>query len=311
MSFNLNMKNNIFSVSVTFNPDIELFNRQIDSLHNQVQSIVIVDNASSNYNQLYDYIEQKKKLLTCEIVFISNENNLGLGSAQNIGIKYGIEKGATDILLLDQDSVLKENFIASLLQDRAELENVNIKVGALGPIYYNEVTKQVYPITKFIGPFIKRFAPTSTPEEASFLIASGCFISVDVLKEVGLMNEDLFIDFIDVDWCFRAQASGYKVYVSPRAIMMHTIGETRLNLGGRSIAVHSPLRRYYLYRNSVFMVRNKNIPFGYKLREITFNTFRLIVYFSVSKDRMKYLKYSFQGFKDGINGVGGECPRRF
>jgi rhamnosyltransferase len=305
------MSNKVFSISITYNPDLELLNRQINSLQNQVQCIVMVDNGSANADELKKYYETQQINKQQNLIVIWNNRNMGLGYAQNIGIKEAIKNGATDILLLDQDSVLMDNFIINLLDTREELQHQNIRIGAIGPVYYNETTNQIYPITKFWGPFIKRIEPSTKPEEASFLIASGCLINTDVLKDVGFMNEVLFIDFIDVDWSFRAQSTGYKLFVSPKAVMMHTIGESRMNVGGRSIAVHSPLRRYYLFRNSIFMVQNKNIPVGYKLREIIFNTLRLIVYFSASKDRIKYLKYSINGFKDGLNNVGGECPHKF
>ncbi|RYX80170.1 glycosyltransferase family 2 protein, partial [bacterium] len=296
----------IFSVSVTYNPDLNLLNRQIDSLYNQVYCITIVDNGSSNIIQLKDYLCKKQVEIKRSFIIVYNVKNAGLGYAQNIGIKAAIENDASDVLLLDQDSVLKNDFVTNMLITRKGLLSKNIKVGAIGPIYYNEVTHEMYPITKFWGPFIKRIRPSEKPEEASFLIASGCFINIDVLKEVGLMNEKLFIDCIDVDWSFRACAIGYKLFASPSVMMMHTIGEKRLNLFGRSIAVHSPFRRYYLFRNSVFMVKSKNIPIGYKIREIVFNTLRLIVYFTASGERLKYLKYSINGFKDGMKGVGGE-----
>ncbi|MEX8548402.1 MAG: rhamnosyltransferase [Mucilaginibacter sp.] len=301
----------IFSVSVTYNPDLDLLNRQIDSLCNQVYCITIVDNGSLDITQLKDYLSNKQFEIKKEFIIVYNDKNIGLGSAQNIGIKAAIENSASDVLLLDQDSVLKADFVSNIFAARHELLNKKIKVGAIGPVYYNEVTQEMYPITRFWGPFIERIKPSEKPEEASFLIASGCFININVLKEVGLMDEKLFIDCIDVDWSFRARAMGYKLFASPKVMMMHTIGEKRLNIGGRSIAVHSPFRRYYLFRNSVFMVKNKNIPIGYKIREIVFNTLRLIVYFTVSTERIKYLKYSFNGFKDGIRGVGGECPYKF
>jgi rhamnosyltransferase len=305
------MNINIYSISVTFNPDIPLLERQIDSLDGQVKKILIVDNDSSNRDELETFLAKKAKATGTELVFLTNGKNMGLGFAQNYGIRYAIDKGASDVLLLDQDSVLTEGFINSMSTTRNHLIAEGVNVGAIGPVYFNEVTKQVYPITKYKGPFIKRLKPTDKPEEASFLIASGCFISVDVVKIVGLMNEELFIDCIDVDWSFRAQEKGYKLFADPTATMMHTIGEKRMKVAGRSIAVHSPLRRYYLFRNSVFMVRSKNIPIGYKIREIAFNAFRLIVYFSASKDRLRYLKYSFRGFWDGIKGVGGECTHKF
>lgn len=301
----------IYSISITYNPDIALLNRQIESLYSQVQGIVIVDNGSANFDELNNYLISKQNDIKREFIVIYNNKNTGLGYAQNTGIKTAIQNGASDILLLDQDSVLEENLIINLIADREILEKDYKRVGAMGPVYYSEITNQAYPITKFWGPFIKRLTPTTLPEEASFLIASGCLINNNVIKDVGMMNEELFIDFIDIDWCFRARAKGYSMYASPKAKMMHTIGEKRMNVAGRSIAVHSPLRRYYLFRNSIFMVRDKNIPIGYKVREITFNTLRLIVYFSVSRDRFKYLKYSVSGFIDGIKGIGGECSHKF
>jgi rhamnosyltransferase len=301
----------IFSISVTYNPDITLLERQIDSLYEEVDRIIIVDNASSNINQLRGSIASKQAEGKTEIVFISNSKNTGLGRAQNIGLKKALELGADDLLLLDQDSILTDGFINNLLFDREDLLKKGIRVGALGPIYFNEATGEVYPITKYWGPFIKRLKPNKSPEEASFLIASGCFINKKVLSDVGFMNESLFIDCIDIDWSFRVRGKGYKLFASPRALMMHTIGEKRTNVFGRSIAIHSPLRRYYLFRNSVFLVRDKNIPIGYKVREIVFNTLRLLVYFTISKERIKYIKYSLRGFKDGINNVGGECPYKY
>lgn len=305
------MASTVFSVSITYNPDIELLDRQIDSLLDQVQCIVIVDNGSRNVEFLKEYLERKQREVNHIFIVVYNAKNMGLGYSQNAGIKVAINKGATDVLLLDQDSVLQGGFIKNLIETRAQLEAEHVRIGAMGPVYYNERTNQTYPITKYWGPFIQKLKTKEKAVEVSYLISSGCFISTNVIKDIGLMNEDLFIDCIDIDWSFRAQARGYKLYASPKAIMMHIVGEERLSIGGRSIAVHSPLRRYYLFRNSVFMVRSENIPLGYKVREIVFNTLRLVVYFSVSKDRMKYLKYGISGFRDGLSGKGGECTHKF
>ena len=198
-----------------------------------------------------------------------------------------------------------------MLDTEIELEDKNFKVGAIGPVYYNEVTGEVYPITKYKGPFIERIKPTTKPVEATFLIASGCFINIKVINDVGGMNEQLFIDYVDVEWCFRAKSKGYKLFASPEVRMMHTIGDNRTSVMGRSISVHSPLRRYYLYRNSIYMIKNKSIDSGYKIREITFNLLRLVVFLILSKEKSKYFKYSMSGFRDGFRGKVGKCPYNY
>jgi rhamnosyltransferase len=284
----------IFSITVSFNPDIPLLNRHLNSIPSSLFK-VLVDNGSINRVQ----IEELTKKIS-NIVLIQNNENLGLGKAQNIGINYALINDATDVLLLDQDSIINNEILLNLLESRNQLISNEVKVGAIGPIYTNENTGEIYPITKYIGPFIKRIVNFNKPVEASFIIASGCLINKDVLKTVGLMNEEYFIDFIDVEWCFRAKNKGFKVYSTPFAKMIHNIGDSRMSILGRSISVHSPVRRYYLCRNSIFMIRDNNIDLGYKIREIAFNLLRLLVFFILSKDRIMYLKYSYKGYKDGV-----------
>ena len=121
------------------------------------------------------------------------------------------------------------------------------------------------------------------------------------------MNEELFVDYIDIEWSYRARSKGYKLFAVPVAVMNHTIGDNRYNFLGRMISIHSPLRRYYLSRNSVFMLRCSYISFGYKLRELVLNFVRVFVYAMISKNKLKYFRYSFVGLLDGIRGKFGQC----
>lgn len=301
----------ICAVIVTFNPDLDLFLRQLMSFLKQVDFIVVVDNDSKNIDQIEALLNSNELKYILESCLLKNASNVGLGKAQNDGIKLAVSKSATHVLLFDQDSVLNEGFVEGLIATEASLKKDGLKVAAVGPTYYNELTGEVYPITKYKGPFIERIQPENVPIQATFLIASGCLISVDVFEKIGYMNEDLFIDYIDVEWSFRAKSKGYGVYATPFAKMSHTIGDNRTSIFGRSISVHSPLRRYYLFRNSIYMVKNPSISIGYKIREVVFNTFRFIIFLTLSKDRIMYFKYSISGFMDGLKGIVGKCPHDF
>lgn len=301
----------ICSITVTYNADLKIILKQIEELLSQVQKVIIIDNGSQNNDQLNTLIRSNFESYLGNIKIIINEKNMGLGFAQNQGIRYALEQGASDLLFLDHDSSIERNFVRHLKSSRDELMRNNIKVGAIGPIYYNKTTNEQYPITRFHGPFISRLQPSSEPLEATFLISSGMLVNVEIINSIGLMDEMMFVDCIDVQWCFRARAKGYKLFSTPCAKMNHIIGDTRINILGRNISVHSPLRRYYLYRNSIYMVKDKNTPWGYKLREAIFNFFRLIIFFIISNDRIKYLKYSIKGFQDGIKGIYGECLHDF
>ena len=302
----------ITAVVVTYNPDLITFWRLFQSIVYQVDKIVIIDNCSDNLEGIKRIIQDFSLSLEQEIDLISNKVNEGLGKAQNAGIKLAKnEPKTTHVILFDQDSILDEGFIDGLIKAEKMLVLRGIKLAAIGPTYYNEITGEIYPITKYRGPFIDRIIPLEEPVEATFLIASGCLISISVIDFVGYMNEDFFIDYIDVEWSFRARSLGFQVYASPSSKMKHTIGDNRTSIFGRSISIHSPLRRYYLYRNSIYMMKNPVISFGYKIRELTFNLLRFGVFLILSKERMKYLKYSTSGLVDGFNGVKGKCPYNF
>lgn len=296
----------IAAIIVLYNPNIELLIKQFESVCNQVEDVIYVDNASSNYDDFITAIGNNRKKHNIHI--IKNDINMGLGYAHNQGIQEAKKIDAFAVLVLDHDSVLKPNFVYELTNSIKILYKSGVKVAAVGPIYINESTEEQYPITSYVGPFIKRLKPSKLPVEASVLISSGSLIPIDVLHQVGGMNEDLFIDYIDIEWSFRARSKGYKLYAIPSAIMNHQIGDNRISIFGRMVSIHSPLRRYYLSRNSIYMLKCPYVSVGYKLRELTFNALRMLVFALISDNRMLYIKYSLKGVFDGIKGKYGKCP---
>ncbi|PSW30383.1 rhamnosyltransferase [Photobacterium phosphoreum] len=283
----------IISVTVTYNPDCNCLEKQLQSLKNQISTSFVVDNGSSN-------IEQIEKLVNkFDYQLIKLDRNMGLSFAQNRGIEAAIRYGADYLLLLDQDSILNDNFVCEM---KSVYDKYN--VGVLGPSFYDPENNQYYPGTNYIGPFIKR-TPISIITDVTYVIASGSFFSASVYRAVGKMEEDLFVDYIDVEWSLRAKSLGYKVAMTNTASMSHTIGDSRLNILGRKISVHSPMRRYFLVRNSFFMIRKSYIPTGYKIREVIFNFIRSLISLCVNEDRLLTMKMILSGIKDGLLGRFG------
>lgn len=287
----------ISSVTVTYNPDIDCFKAQLQSLHHQLDNCVIVDNGSKNVVEIESLCQQFQYDL------IKLNTNRGLSYAQNIGIENAISRGADYLLLLDQDSVLGANFISAMSQIYTQYN-----VGILGPSFYDPHTNELYWGTNYIGPFIKRTAIQEITD-VTYVIASGSFFSTEVFKRVGKMEEALFVDYIDVEWALRAKKLGYRVAMTNKASMAHTIGDSRLNLLGRKISVHSPMRRYFLVRNSFFMIRKPYIPVGYKIREIFLNFVRAGISLIHNKEKKKTLMMIFYGVYDGLSGRFGPFNR--
>lgn len=291
--------NNVFAILVTYNPDEKVFDKVLSSISSQVP-IIIIDNASKNH----DFIcELSKKHSNIELSFL--KSNIGLASAQNIAIGIAKKNMASHVLFFDQDSIIENEFVNNLISAEEALLQSGVSVGAVGPGFYDPDNNMMYPATVYKGLFIKRVSLDKQPIEASFVIASGCLIRMSVLDDVGLMKDELFIDYIDIEWSLRAKALGYPVFVVPSAKMAHTIGEKRISIFGRPISIHSPIRRYFMLRNSFFMMKLPYVPLGYKLREVVFNFARFALGFIFSNDKVVYLQYAIKGITDGIKGRYG------
>ncbi|WEJ92060.1 MAG: glycosyltransferase family 2 protein [Klebsiella huaxiensis] len=282
----------IAAIIVTYNPDVNVLKNLVTALCQQVEKVIIVDNNSENHNEIV-YFDNK-------VSVIKEDMNIGLAKAQNIGINKVIDV-CSHVLIFDQDSAIDSNFVEKQLKCESELLSQNIKLSAVGPTFIDEETKYEYPATVYKGPFIKHVDIKDRPVKATFVIASGSLIRTSVLKDVGLMLDDFFIDFVDVEWCIRANAKGYSCFINPYIKMSHCIGERRIKLLGRMISMHSDFRKFYIYRNGLYMIRLPYIPLGYKLRVFVFNIIRSILGVLTSTDKKQSLKATIKGWACGFS----------
>lgn len=296
--------NKVCAVIVTYNPDTETLKRQNRSLCHQVDAIVYIDNGSEDRSGLELLLES----FSGQFQIYFNPTNQGLGKAQNQGIRMAFRQGATHVLLLDHDSILLDGFVANLLEGESRMLASHCKIGAVGPVFYDEIRHTQYPVSVYGKLNIKKIYPRKEDLFASFLIASGCLIRKEVMEEVGLMNEGLFVDMVDNEWCSRASEKGYKLLVTPQAKMYHKIGDRRMTFLRMNISYHGPLRRYYLCRNCVHGLRFRGIPFFIRIRILGLSVLRMLAMVLTQKNRLTYWKYCFRGFCDGFRGVYGECP---
>nr|WP_081354922.1 glycosyltransferase family 2 protein [Pluralibacter gergoviae] len=295
-------ENKVAAVIVTYNPEIGSLASLIKAISLQVAEVIVVDNNSDN---VYEY--SSKIEVSSNVIIIKLHENKGLSTAQNLGIKNASDD-VKFFLLFDQDSMVESDFVCKQLNCYKKLIDEGKKVAAVGPTFVDRVSKYKYPATIYKGPFLKRVEVCDIPTESTFIIASGSLIPKDILETVGLMLDDFFIDFVDVEWCLRARKYGFLSYINPSSTMQHSIGDLRIVLFGRMISLHSDFRKFYIYRNGIFMTRLNYIPLGYKIRVVVFNLIRTFLGIAVSKNKMKSLKASskgwFHGFK-GFNKISG------
>jgi rhamnosyltransferase len=301
------MRYNVCAVVVTYNPDIAVFADVIAKLDEQVNQIIIVDNHSNNCSDIEAVAQQS----SCR--FVSTSENMGIAHAQNLGVAYGIEQNAQYMLFMDQDTILPDGAVDDLYDMCRDLEAKGVKVGSIGHAYRDTHDGKVSIAARAQGHrLIRRAAPpdTDTLLEADFVIASGSLIPIPALQEVGLMDETLFIDLVDVEWGLRALSRGYRNFQSLRKIMTHTLGNGRINLFGKSISLHTPIRDYYVIRNSILMLGRDYVGLAWKLYFFR----RLFPFFIVfgffANHKMARLHFMTRGLIDGVLNRGGRYGQR-
>jgi rhamnosyltransferase len=126
------------------------------------------------------------------------------------------------------------------------------------------------------------------------------------------MDEGLFIDHVDTEWCLRAKSQGFRLFGVPSAAMEHRIGgEVRsVRLGGRvrHVSLHSPLRLYCNQRNSLLLHRRGYPSLRWRLADLSRMVMRFVYYGILAEGRSENLRWLLRGIWDGIRGLEGPPP---
>jgi rhamnosyltransferase len=296
--------NTVCAVIVTYHPDLSRLEALIESVVAQTNSVVVVDNGSSP--EVLDFIH--KLALRGKIELIAFGENRGIAAAHNAGIRFAIAQKFAYVLLLDHDSKLQPGCLPQLLQATRRLAHSGITVAAVGPQYLDATAAQRAFFLRFNQWGFRKIYVKDASDviEASLIISSGSLIAVDALQVIGLMDETLFIDGVDWEWCFRASAKGYRLFGIAAAVMQHNLGDSGVPVLGRTLSLHSPLRHYYMYRNTLLMCKIKQIPLSWKPYVLSRLVLRFFIYMILAPRRRERCGMILRGVRDGVLGRHGQ-----
>lgn len=294
------MDNKIDVVLVTYNPNIGMVRGCIDSLVLSVRKIWIVDNYSTECS-----IKDDLGDIYGNVELIQLGENKGIAFAQNIGIQKAIEEGADYILLSDQDTVYPTGFSENMVGvfDNGQFENI----AAVAPLFRDvngTENNNGFTLSSLFS-YYQAF-PKKGIHKIYFAIASGMIVKASVIKEIGGMDEDLFIDWVDMEWCWRALKGKYLILGNANMIIEHSLGDCKIKIAHKNITVRKPIRHYYITRNAFHLAsRCPYIDIWHRLN-LMYRGLRYIAVFSlVSKPRVVNLKMTLLGMYHGIVGRQG------
>ncbi|MGV1867592.1 MULTISPECIES: glycosyltransferase family 2 protein [unclassified Rhizobium] len=265
----------ISGVIVSYNPNIEVLGHLLDAVTPQVDELILIDNGSRT-----DLRHSFGDKATTELVMLGD--NYGIARAQNIGIDKARTGGADFVLLLDQDSIPEKDMVANLLAAILAKQQEGFRVACAGPRYHDDRHNNSTPFVRLEGYRITRLACSTSAGiiDVDFVIASGCLIPMTTIDAVGSMKEEMFIDYVDIEWGLRAQKKGYSSYGVCAAGMKHALGDNSVAFGKHQIPTHSPLRHYYHIRNAVWLCRQPWLKSNWKVA-LLWRVARQLVFFSV------------------------------
>ncbi len=186
--------------------------------------ITVVDNAST---------DDSAEIIAADfpsVKLINNNTNLMYAGGNNVAIKEALSREAECILLLNNDTILHEDFLTYLV----ETISSEVEIGIVAPKinYYNN-RKLIW----YAGGFVNFFTGNiyhrglrkrddgnyDLPDDVDY--ATGCcmLIKRELFEEIGLLDEEYYIYSEDVDFSFRAHTAGYKIVFEPRSLIWHKV----------------------------------------------------------------------------------------
>ncbi|MFT6357046.1 MAG: GT2 family glycosyltransferase [Saprospiraceae bacterium] len=251
-------------------------------------AIIVVDNASRECPKVF------LKANYPEVKVIRSEENLGFAGGNNIGIR---ESNGEYFFFLNNDAVLTNGALEKMLA----LFDSNPKLGIVSPkicyfksdissdedlIQYAGAT-MVHPVTarnQTIGEKELDKNQYSVAKETAYAHGCAMLVKKEVLIKVGLMPEDFFLYYEELDWCEQIRKAGYEIYVEPNATVYHK--------ESYSVKKNSALKTYYINRNRILFMRRHR-----SAKELA-GFYFFLAFFTIPKNAlMLLLKRDFINFK--------------
>lgn len=264
--------------------------------------IYMVDNASEDNS-----VEMVTERFGDKVTILENSENLGGSGGFNRGIRKVLEEGYEYLMCLDNDVKVAKEAVRSLY----EFLKRNPKVGMAGSKVYHmhepEYIQQMGLNIHFKNCsaetlYADRKDSPDIPEVVYCDTVAACSLMMPtrVVKKVGLMPEDNFIYWDDMEWGYLVKKAGYKVAACGGSKVYHEMSA--------NVRRENTFSTYYLWRNRLhfFMKYTKRELW----EQMSFYQLRSVfdgVYESMYREEHNVAKTIMSAFLDAMMFVRGKA----
>lgn len=286
----------------TYNPDVLRTTKFIQQICRNGCTVCVVDNASSN---IIEFEASISELGLDEVLLYKLSINRGIAYAQNYGVhKYSRLNKVDDFILtfFDQDSSIDECFLSTIESEFILISSSSDDPCIIGPDIYDERSGKRLVRSKYSSFRIIDQDHSGDVIPVDFVISSGMTLLASHFINAGGNDEKLFIGYVDIEFCLRASVNfNYNVYITKKVILKQNIGLKMIECFGRLVPLHLPIRRYYMTRNSIYLISKRHMPLGFKFREFLMSPARLMFDLLLQRNKVAFIFMGAKGFKDGFS----------
>lgn len=187
-----------------------------------------------------------------DVLLLEAKANLGFSAGNNIGIREALERGASHILILNNDTVVDPRAIMLMCE---ELDR-DPAAGAVCPLLtFSDPPDLVWFAGATFDPTRGRSGKMTgyrrplgawvdhLPRQIDRGVGAAMLVRGEVIHQVGLLRDEFFFLYEDVDWSLRMRAAGWTIRFVPEARIIHKVAASQK---GREV---NPNSLYYLLRN--------------------------------------------------------------
>lgn len=227
------------------------------------------------------------------VEYIPLHDNTGIANAQNEGIRNLMERGCTHIVFFDQDSEYNIQYVEAIVTEYERIASRRRNLFLLGPTVIDKDSNIEY---KSLGGNCEDDGAFILQRE---LISSGTCTSVDNIRKVGLLKSRMFIDYVDFEWCWRAESLGFVCGMTRNVMLPHKVGVRQKCILGMVFIESAPFRYFYQYRNLIALCRLDYVPKAWKRKKLTRKAIELFVLPAISNNGWAILRNSLRGIAAG------------
>jgi N-acetylglucosaminyl-diphospho-decaprenol L-rhamnosyltransferase len=201
---------------------------------------VVVDNASDDLPEIARAVADNG--WTDWVTLLAAPKNGGFAYGNNLGIQRAYADAAPSyVYLLNPDTRVHRDAIASLVRFMESHRDVGIAgssfetgEGADWPIAFRfpsllgelEHGLQLGIASRLLSRWVIARRMTGIPQPVDWICGASMMIRPEVLAATGGMDENYFLYYEEVDFCYRARQAGFSTWYVPESRVMHIGGQS-------------------------------------------------------------------------------------